>query len=360
MSRKGSLSAAFLGLLTLTFILPARLWSGQDLLDLVRAGNRSAIQSIRTLSCKIAIVHTPNEGRIYPEADYLRSSDAIRIRWQSGGEYLDSVRRDSKTQGVVKSRGKDGRETARYSTSRSSPGERFGDHDAWFLGLLSFPGPDGTALPLDDLLQKPHKLRKVSRETKDGRQFIIVAFSNEPLPNKVGDFEVWFDPQANYLACKLVGTSTRQSPKLSKSSREAEILRFKEAAPGIYFPEHVQARYSRDGREFTEVVKFSDIRINQPLPADSFQPPPVPAGAMVFDEIQGKAYKADARGNPVGPSAPLATFPPLPPGTVQPTETAEEPKSMARWILPGSLAVLAMAGGLWFFRKWRPSAAEVK
>jgi hypothetical protein len=52
----------------------------------------------------------------------------------------------------------------------------------------------------------------------------------------------------------------------------------------------------------------------------------------------------------------LAKFAPLPAGNVQGEATAEEPKSMVRWLIPASLTVIAAAGALWLFRQWRSSA----
>ena len=167
-------------------------------------------------------------------------------------------------------------------------------------------------------------------------------------------------PLAEHLAREIVLRSRRaDEPNSNPRLSQQKVVRFKEVVPSIFFPEQVEFRNSGgDGPDSTIVVSFSNIRINQPLPPDVFDFPTIPAGARVVDDIKAESYIADAHGNPKsGTVETLVRLPPIPAGSAQPTESVDEPKSLTRWILPGSLAVLALAGGLWLFRKWRPAAA---
>lgn len=321
---------------------------GDDLLAMARVGNQSACESIRTFKCRITTTRTPQGAKPHVTGQYWRSGDSIRIRSLIGNQYSDSVIDGMVTKSL--SRRGDGAapQEVQFTVSEAIPGQRHAWCDAWFLGLLSFPGPNGTAHTFAELLRKRHKIIGVNRRTEQGNEFIVVRLSND-----VGEFAIWFDPQVNYLARKVVGIASHSSPKPSTQRRESKVIRFREVAPTIYFPEEVECRfYSNESLNYMEVVKFSDVVVNEPLPAKIFELT-IPPDARVFSTIEGVTYKVDANGKPVGPRDPLATIPPLPAGRSRPTVTAEEERGIVRWILWASLAILLVALPFWFYRKWR-------
>jgi hypothetical protein len=223
----------------------------------------------------------------------------------------------------------------------------------WDLGLLLFPGPDKDylMLPFDELLKQLDPPKKVSRRTEGGKEFVVVEYSY-PETTSTTDCEAWFDPQANYLVWRSVIKQT--SPGL-RVLAEHRVLRFKEVAPGLFFPEEVE-QYDGAGGSLRAIrtASFTDIRVNQPLPRDVFHLP-FPPGIVVIDVVQGKSYTMGADGKPTGPIKDLPQQPPSPPAAaeVEPLgATLEEPKSWTRWVLPASAAVLVLAAGLWAKRKW--------
>ena len=125
----------------------------------------------------------------------------------------------------------------------------------------------------------------------------------------------------------------------------------------------------RDGKVVLhDVVTFSEIRVNEPLPPNIFDLP-IPPNATVVDHIQDRHYKVDANGKAVGEERPVDKFMPLPAGSGQrPVSpqgspvvalfaTTTEPQPVTRWIVYGFLVLLAVAGSFWYFRRLRAAAA---
>ncbi|MCE9528277.1 MAG: hypothetical protein K8R36_19720 [Planctomycetales bacterium] len=238
--------------------------------------------------------------------------------------------------------------------------------DPYASGLLRLCGTKARPLTLEQLLSQKQKAGKVSREPYEGHDCIVLHMSTK-FEGGRGEFDIWFDPKVKYLACRLVGnfSGTADRPPVR---RESQVLKFMEPAPGIFFPAEAETKFF-SGEKLThhEVVTYSEVRINQPLPADIFELP-IPANATVLDQIQEREYKTDANGKETGPSRPLANGMPVAPGqasvpggkpapaVIAQKETKTEPEPMTRWILYGLVAVLAIAGGVWYVRRLRGGA----
>ncbi len=334
-------------------LLTQQPWAaGMDLLDEVRAGNRSALDSIGTLHCIVAksAPVTPQGPVPKAIAEYWSSGNLSRFRTLLDHGSCDSVVGDTDARSVMRIRHASGKEDVQFTIGRMDPTAPHGPMDPWALGLLKLCGPKGWPRSLEDLLMNPHQLKSVDRKTEDGKDFIVVALSLELLPNEKGDFEIWFDPRANYMASKLTGTSAHGK---ALHRRESRVVSFKEVLPTIYFPERVETLYYHDddlARQ--EVVEFSEIEINRPVSPDMFVIA-IPPNARVFDEFQGVEYHVDTQGNRIGAARSLASFPPLQPGAEQPGPTLEEEGSWSRVIVLCSLGIFVIAGSLWFIRRMR-------
>jgi len=350
-SRPVSLSSALAAVL----VLPVCMADGQDLLDQVRSGNKSAIESIHSISCRVT-KSTPIglHGPLPPvAAEYWWSMGSSRVRSSIAGQFSDSVIHNDVGRSVAKSRLPNGRENLHFYINRAARGEPHGPLDPWAVGLLKLCGPKAWPLTLDELLNARHTLRHVRSETIAGRELIVVALSLELDSGQSGEFEIWFDPRANYLACKLIGTFSGDGSKAEEKRKESQVLRFKEVSPTVYFPEQSETRFFKNGQLILhEVVRLSDIRINQPLPVNAFELA-IPPGAKVVDTIQDKEYVVGTDGKAAGTSRPLQKFPPMAPGERPLAETSEESRPLTRWIVPASLIVVGIAGGLWLVGRWR-------
>lgn len=345
-----------LGVMTFTSMhsMPSR--GADDLLEEVRAGNKSSLESIRTLFCRVTKSSpTAMRVRLPTTVEYWWAAGSSRVVLPAGERFSESVIYDLTMKTLSRRPTTSGQQQDHVLIVPVEPDQPNSEFDPWGCGLLKLWGPKGCPLTLDEILKRPHKLRGgVERETADGRESMVVNLSMELQPDVFGDFRIWFDPQTNYLARKLTLNLSGSASKLP--ARESEVLRFVEVAPAVYFPEHVETRFHKDGQlTHHDVVTFSEIRVNAPLPPNIFEFA-IPPGATVLDKIQDKEYSVDAKGNPVGPGRPLAKVAPLPLGAVA-AATTHEPQPLTHWILPASVVALLVTGGFWFFLKWRSQAA---
>jgi len=343
----------------------------EDLLAEVRAGNKAALDSIHTLSCRMNVanpVSTIPQSQMSP-VEYWQSGDSIRVRFADAFQLADSVRHNGVNRTSFVSQEKNV-----FSIRPVQSEQRMSRFDPYGSGLLTLFGTKGSPLPLEKILSQPHKIKGVSRQPLDGHDCVLVKMSFKFDGQATGDFEIWFDPQVNYLARRLTGDFSG-SPDMPPARRESQVLKFVEAAPGIHFPAEAETKFLA-GKKITEhqVVTFTDIRINQPLPAGIFELP-IPPNSTVLDAIADREYKLDANGNESGPSRPLAKGMPTPSGkpglpgkSGEPTASApssapvsqrattKEPEPMTRWVLYGLLTILAIVGGIWYVRRLRTAA----
>ncbi len=321
------------------------------LLELVRGGHRAAAQSIHTFSCRFSGESiSASEGQFDTKGNYRRSADGIRISLQMkgphGSEHTDEILvRNGRVSGVYKQRNRSGK--VWISGNITAGSSHLGD--VWWMALLKFWGAYDLPVPFDELLNQPCSVSQVKRVTREGKALLYVDLTHGTTRT-----ELWFDPNVNYLVRKEVIHGTVDG---KRNRNEKEVVRFKEVSPAIFFPEEVSARRYVDGQLDGNYTRtFSDIRINQPLPSDTFQLR-YPPGIELLDFVQDKAFKVEADGRLTelkdrrlnhGPVRASQLFKGR---TLSHAATQEEPKSFTRWILPASLLLLVVAAGIWVLRR---------
>jgi hypothetical protein len=341
----------------LAFYGTCRAESRDDLVKHVRTANRAAVEAVHTLFCRGVRITTLPQGETKesPPEEYYYSEGTIRVRQRQGQRWTDVLVKDGRV--VSMSNTDDPRKhpkaRAHISAYRGLP---VGNADPMFHGLLKLvaDAQKGAGLVcFDDFMSyKPHTLRRAERVSEGSRELIVLKL--EFAPDSWAEY--YFDPAVNHLLRKIksshvVGTG----PSAFTMDGSTEVLRFREGAPGVFFPEEVVYNRVGNGKPLgTERFVFRDLRVNQPLPPGALDVDP-PKDAMIDDAIQGKRYNVGADGKQVGESQPLA-MPGPPLGAVLRTETREEPRSWSAWILPASLGLLGVAGALWLVRKWRGRA----
>ncbi len=331
---------------------------GADLLAEARAGNKSALEAIQTFSCKVKVIKGNGFESLNETGQYWRCNDAVRVRGSIGGLQFDALQQGS----VVRSIGtKSSFVGGKLKASSPSAPERVGSIipatgplpgcDVWNRGLLRFTGPISESgsgfkmMPFDELMAECPRSLSVKRRTEEGVAYTVVAYSDQGSRVRY-DYEIWLNPQINYLAAKWVIKEVGKSGKALPAT-EHRILKFAEVLPGIFFPEVSESK-TLDGT-FLQSAVFSDIKINQPVPPELFDFR-FPSGIEVFDAIEGKSYKIGADGNPSGPFKELE--PPVSQEQVEAlSATVEEPKSWTRWILPSGVALLILGVLLWAVQK---------
>jgi hypothetical protein len=357
LSRRCSGCSWFVGLCSILIVPDLCADEQADLLTVVRAGHRSARESIRTFSATVTDEVTQPQKQVHTKGKYWRSLDVARAQQQhSGSSFEDYLLKGSEVRQVGRHRRKNGGQY--YAAVRRPRTEMFCGFDPWLLMHLEFGGPGGRVhMDYDQFLDSAKERPRVSRDTAGGRESVRVEMSYD-LPNG-GESRVtiWHDVGRSYLVWK--GTSTSSDESLRN---EVEIVEFLESAPGVVFPVKRVVRSFRGSDLIGEsTTTLSDVRINEPIPKDVFRLPTVPAGTILQDYVEGKQYPIDEDWRPAGPAKPLTRMVVANPsdkddaGYTSPS--TEEPASWTRWLLPGSLAILGLAGGFSLYRRYRARAS---
>jgi hypothetical protein len=228
------------------------------------------------------------------------------------------------------------------------------------------PKPDANeSVPFEDLVQQATRLVSAKHRIVNGRDTIVVELQFDKVtdPNITDDpkyaVEIHFDPALNYLVRKRKYTRTTS---IAVHFMEDEALEFRELSPGLFFPERTAGRSGRVADpDFDYAATISEMKLNQPLPPEvlKFR---FPNGMYISDTVRGEFYHVDAEGNKVSKSSPIdrAAPPPRANEVIRPlfgTETEEEPKSWTRFLIPVSLAVLALAAVVALLRRRKRAAS---
>jgi hypothetical protein len=326
----------------------------RELLELASASNRAAVESIRTLHSRYSYIESSrSQAR---EAEWWRSLDAIRYREQirsldRSETSVDAVLQKDRLYAVEK------QTSPGYKPQvwgRISAPSAFVDTLYWSALLKIYSVPRDGPVLFHELLSTRPDLLGVRRVQESARDLVHVDLVHPGVGGERCRDELWFDPQVNYLVRKQVRHA-------GDTRAEHEVVRFKEAAPGIYFPEEVQSRVFRNGKQDTTFVnRFSEIRVNQPLPADTFEWR-FPTAIRVYDYVENKAFQVETDGR-WRQLKDWRLVPGLMPHSravkvAEATVTREEPQSATRWILPLGLLMLGLGclGLVW--RWWKARSA---
>lgn len=325
----------------------------RDLLEQARAGNCASRDLISSLTCNVEVsISTPSAQTQKIVAEYHRSPDLIRLKYAAHGSNREVLVRDMKETIIVSKDNVTGKALAKTATIRRYSGGFLGPPDLWPLSLMTVQGPEvGTLATFDELLTKPHKIRKVSR-VGEGDQAVICV----ELTHRSADLLISFSARHNYLISRVEASAGAAYGESGPVRVESEVLSFKEAAPSLYFPERVQSQVFRSGKlMMTRLTVVSNIRVNTPLsPARAALLPP---NSRVFDEIEEKEYDTDGSGNPKGPVTALNRVPGLPKGA-SPEPATDSAATHWTWIWGPALLIVACVAGWWVFRSRRAQTVK--
>lgn len=315
----------------------------RELFRLAVDANAASVNSIRTFYGRVKVLHVKDQS-INPEGEYWRIGKRDRYRCRVDERFLERATDGSINQGFSQGQ-RDGQPYMGGTIVRDDVPSPF---NPWHLGLLTQTGPTNTKLTISDLVSGPHELIRAEEAQVDARRFVVIELR---VTKDFGPLtmELWLDPKVNYLVSKYVG-KTNQSARLGLQP-ENEVIHFLEPKPGLFFPGRVEKRWNG---KVESIVTFSDLRVNEPM-AESALAIRYPRGIQISDSIQKKVYVADEYGNLIGETKfTLDTSPPL---TVELrneqalyTTPSDPVASSSRYILPVSLAMLALAGVLWLVR----------
>jgi hypothetical protein len=327
-----------------------------DLMAVVRVSHRAARDSIHTCAAQVEVleqVFGQNARTSRAVVDYRRTIDQVCVRAVSGDGRQQVVYKDGALHAVTTDKTASGQPKMGAVISPVPHYPRLSG-DAWSLGLMVVPVPNTISFTtLEELLDTSASIRSVQHH-KEGQKALVeinLTYDRKHRASELWHLTIRLDPQSNYLVQRVIMTCTPKADR-KEVRRDYEVLRFKEVAPGVYFPEHVAHRISIDGTERqVNEIKITNLRVNTPLPADSFRLA-YARGVRVIDRVKGAEYLVDVDGTPITPVSPRPkSF--LPPprqvdqqkgrATSELAETKEEPGIATWWILPLSFAFLGVA-----------------
>lgn len=339
---------AFLSCLSAVALTATAAGSAPEVAASLRAGNRVALEAIRTFHGKMRF-----EGKMSGAvAAHVSEVEC----WRRGNDVRQKEANDQHTNDVFLT---GGRQTA-ITVRKEADGSKWvgavinpltgplSGADLWGAALCIVRDPRVT---LDDLLSGEHTLES-AEYTGNGpkrRGRVSVKWSAEER------LVIIVDPSANYMIEKVEHFQTgNHAGKRFESKLVREVESFAEVAPGIFFPRKVKTVGGRSGKEvFSSVVAFRDVVVNRPLPVGVFTMR-FPRNVAVTDRIAGTAYQADEQGRPTSAVKKLGVHvpssPPAPSETIPPT--TEEP-SRPWWpyaLVVGGLGACASA---WVVHRYR-------
>jgi hypothetical protein len=322
----------------------------EPLLNEVQTRNRTALESIHTIYCRVSIKASPQGPFPPPSGEYWRSADVARARFIFNGVVHDSVYRENRVL-TLSAPSKEGARLRVSASLAAYDGFPLGLCDPWSLGLLTFSVESRGPLRFDELAGTAFQVRQIQRETEGGHEVVVVDLRHPKATHKLV-----FDPRVNYLLRKQ--TSLPVDDASGKGfTQTAEVLNFYEEA-GVFFPQRIRFQtYEGDKLRSMREVVLADIRINHPLAPETFRLK-LPAGGEFHDLIQGKVFTVDANGQVNGAGRDLP-IPPPPAGASSGRETSSEPVSWTAWLLPISVVVLLLAGCMWLAGRYRRRSGSV-
>lgn len=334
---------------------------GQDLLDVVRDAHRATRESIRTLSCEVALTSSlsppkpPSPQKTTAKLWYSLNATRLTVI-EPFGMKVDYLWKDGHritvTHGVHFQRS---HVTPSAEKCAWSGGDRHrcDPHQCGLLMLNISRFAD--YFPFEQILEEASS-RRAAKQTVGGKDFVVAtltfdATTKRPEPSTL---DVYFDPTVSFLVRKAVHSSVA---KHGRVSTVREVIRFRQCGPGVFFPERVEESMETDGKQITTTaVEFTEIRVNQPLPASATRMS-FPYGIHFSDEIRKESYRVDSEGNQISKAIPHPTeAAPAKESAVdsQPqNQTEVEPPPAGRWILPASASILLTGVVAGAVRKYR-------
>ena len=323
------------------------------------AANKAAVESIRTFQCRLACRHDPASTILASEGHYWRAGNVVRSRYKVGQSIYDLSRQNSKESSVADIRTADGKRSATGGLRHVHPEMALGFADVWQLGMLTAGSGVGT---LSDAVGKTCR---VLSSGPDGDKFRLSIEDTSGI-GAGSVIDVWLDPAANYLVCKM-SSGGRISGRETSGVRE--VNSFVEYQPGVFFPSQItHTQYVDKNITQKSVYSIESVKINEPLASDSFKVKYI-HGIDFLDYVQGEVYVIDAEGRKIGKSRwrlAKGSQPPLlaasangsPDQAVSdpaelPGATQAEPSSSAAWIVACAAGVLISAVVVWVVRRSR-------
>lgn len=315
----------------------------EDLQELALSAHRAAVESIRSLSCTVSVYNGTNVEIAPPQSvgRYVRDGNAIRVSTTIRNRFLEIVVKDGVNSTLNWSKSaKAGDKDA--VVKRVYSHEPLGQHDAWVLALISLPAGKGQVRPLSDLVREPANASTFTRVQEDGHTYVLAEVSVNEGPK----LKAYLDPLRNYMICRL----KNESKSGNGARADYDVKSFAESAPGVFFPTKMVVRYTMT-EEWATTFLLGDLVVNRPVRPNAFDLR-FPDNVDVFDQLEGRIYRADSSGKYVGESKlKLVKTTPLV-NKMGLESTKEESLSGLPWLRAACLVMVIVGSGALLARRY--------
>ena len=298
----------------------SRITAQEDLIPVIREQNRNSRELIRTIYADYDVVSDFIPRGIIPfgqfRVQWWQDGDLIRYKLVRKHRYMANSTKSAepasptkvvtlqddfliKDGDMLSLRRRPGSESG-DATFRPIPGKPQTPHDVWFESLFTLVRNERTGLP--QLLEAPKRVKVLEVVRRKEQVYYKLIFDCSDAREK-RELEVEVDPRRNYLVTHSVHSA---SSGKGTDKRETTVLAFREIAPGIQFPMHVEARvysFELDDQKgnllaVTE-TKFHSVVINQPIDPKHFELE-IPPRSAVVDYRDNSSYVVGPDGQPKG------------------------------------------------------------
>ncbi len=310
--------------------------SERTLLERTMRDYQSAVETIRTLHCRVKEEATTPQGQTRTEIEFDKDLNELAATVRVGDTRVKSLFKNGRniTATIAGPSLKTSQITGEIDPTGSP--EQF---PAWRMIL-----PPAVYVKANEQLAFAEAI---------GREPAIVQHVKElddgvevDLDDAYGRRAVLFSKKYNYMISKVTFTSKDAGTVAVSEYKMREYL------PGVHFIEQGTTRMAVKGKQISETIyQISNVKINERVPRDVFSVKFHP-GSGVRDRTQDKVLKVLADGS-LGSEHPdihLSTGQPL--EARDPIEvTTDEPPSSYRWVIAAASAILFSAGVLWIIRR---------
>jgi hypothetical protein len=282
----------------------------QNLAEIV-AGNKTSIEMIHSYYAEIRLEDI-FQGKPYSRtAKYWR--ERRRVRWQEirNPETVDIEIVGDRSVAIPTWNGKtklDPHVTGAVIGNKNRRPDVFfpWDHSLFALPAGVQPTPPLITYSLPEAVEKG-RIKTVEWSQLSGRRAAYLNIELSPDP-AVRGYEVWVEPGRNWLVTKCIHhLHPADGEPLFKM--EYQVEDWAEPSPTIFVPTKVARKWWQNGKLLneTKVYRMIDVRVNSPLPPCPAMPS-LPAGTLVYDELQGGMYQIDGTGKRMGAFTPAKEY----------------------------------------------------
>jgi hypothetical protein len=356
----------------LATVSPCRtFWASGDLLQVVRAGHRQAVESIASIHAKLrtetvscteggAIRTTTRRGEWWQSGPKVRCKEvrneptgspkvirkgervSVDVETQTESAFLDGLRT------VIISRKESSSDPVTGAVLEVAQNRHHVSIDVW--SLAGFLVRDSPRVALLDILDSRDWAVTVESLEEDGVTYLRGTCEG-PDQNRV---QAWLTPGQGFVPKRVLIGNGRGDFDAKQWLIAYESDAFRDLGGGVFFPSHTVMKVHKPGDTLGNPTGpvtntfFEEVSINEPISDDTFRLK-VPEGTNTTDKRIGKVYVMGSDGKP-SPNEPIYELRTVPFGPSIAVEPAAKPLWQP-WITAVLIVLGAGAAAIFIWRR---------